>query len=113
MQCAGVSLCAGAVAGGSVFGGFVYRWEAERVQDEVYTNIVRAADVPAAGLNLDVVKVEVSGEIPKKYRALWKEQAAVAAGKLPWLVVEYPAAVGDERRVMWSGGWSRRMLLRC
>src|SRR5881394_2582179 len=35
-------------------------------QDEVLASIVRAADAPAAGLNLEVVKVDVSGAIPVK-----------------------------------------------
>jgi hypothetical protein len=91
------------------------RWAADRfsavlftdgklsdAQDEVYTNIVRAADAPAAGLNLDVQKVDVK-EIPGKYGRLWKEQEAFAAGKLPWLVIHYPVAVGDEQKVMWAG----------
>ena len=73
-------------------------------QDEVYTNLVRAADAPAAGLNLDAVKVDVSGEIPAKFRRIWKEQETAAAGKLPWLVIRYPALAGDEQRVLFAGG---------
>jgi hypothetical protein len=93
------------------------RWPADRfsgvlfsdgklseAQDEIYTNMARAGDAPAAALNLDVVKVDVSGTIPKKYARLWKEQEPSAGGKLPWLVIWYPPLVGDEPRVMWAGG---------
>src|SRR5207245_10754054 len=92
------------------------RWPADRfsgvlfvdgklsdAQDEVLASIVRAADAPAAGLNLAVEKVHVSGVIPEKYSRLWKEQKDAAVGKLPWLVIRYPALVGDEEKVMWAG----------
>src|SRR6266850_5261832 len=54
-------------------------------QDEVLASIVRAADAPAAGLNLEVVKVDVAGEIPTQYRSVWKEQESGGA-RTPWMV---------------------------
>src|SRR3954470_10499207 len=92
-----VILCAPGVCGACSVPVFRYaleRWPADRFsgvvfvngklsdgQDEVLANIVRAADAPAAGLNLQIVKVDVSGEIPKKYLRLWREQKELAGGK--------------------------------
>src|SRR5438046_10217670 len=72
------------------------RWPADRfsavlfvngklseAQDEVLTSISRAADAPAAGLNLAIEKVDVSVEVSRKYLRLWKEQESAAAGKSP------------------------------
>src|SRR6267142_2648873 len=114
-----VMLCAPVICGACSVPVFRYaleRWPADRFegvlfvngklsegQDEVLASIVRAADAPAAGLNLEMVKVDVSGEMPKKYRSMWKEQESSGA-KTPWMVIRYQAAVGDEQRVMWAGG---------
>jgi hypothetical protein len=67
--------------------------------EKLVAELRKAGDDAKEPANLEVLTVDLAGEVPENARKLWEAQAN---GATPWLVIRYPASVGIDASV-WSG----------
>jgi hypothetical protein len=57
----------------------------------------------AAKANVNVREVDLSADVPAEDAKLWRQQKAKAEGKLPWVVLRFPAKAELHGPVAWAG----------
>jgi hypothetical protein len=67
--------------------------------EKLVAELRKAGDDAKEPANVEVLTVDLAGEVPEAARKLWEAQAK---GAIPWMVVRYPVTAGIEASV-WSG----------